>query len=157
MLSLDCWFYWDYDNRASRWVAYPLYKSIYSGASRSDAWGYDPLLPAAKQQNVSGGYREGNNGWYARDHGVETDGVLSPGAEDLGGEADAGSLRGTPLNRHNLRPHVARTRPGMTKAPREGALRQVRVKGLEPIRREAPDPKSGLSTNFNTPADRPQR
>ena len=59
-------FYWDYGNRVPRWVAYPLYKSIYSGASTSDAWGYDPLLPADKQQNVSGGYREGNNGWYDR-------------------------------------------------------------------------------------------
>ena len=28
----------------------------------------------------------------------------------------------------------------------------VRVKGLEPIRIAAPDPKSGLSTNSNTPA-----
>ena len=28
----------------------------------------------------------------------------------------------------------------------------VRVKGLEPIRLAAPDPKSGLSTNSNTPA-----
>lgn len=28
----------------------------------------------------------------------------------------------------------------------------VRVKGLEPPRREAPDPKSGVSTNFTTPA-----
>ena len=28
----------------------------------------------------------------------------------------------------------------------------MRVKGLEPIRRKAPDPKSGLSTNSNTPA-----
>ena len=30
---------------------------------------------------------------------------------------------------------------------------QVRAKGIEPIRLSAPDPKSGLSTNFNTPAD----
>ena len=59
-------FYWDYDNRVSKWVAYPLYKSIFAGASRTDEWGYDPLLPGARQQNVSGGYREGNNGWYAR-------------------------------------------------------------------------------------------
>jgi hypothetical protein len=29
----------------------------------------------------------------------------------------------------------------------------VRVIGLEPTRREAPDPKSGMSTNFTTPAD----
>ncbi len=28
----------------------------------------------------------------------------------------------------------------------------VRAKGVEPIRREALDPKSSLSTNFNTPA-----
>ena len=28
----------------------------------------------------------------------------------------------------------------------------VRAKGLEPPRLSAPDPKSGLSTNFNTPA-----
>lgn len=28
----------------------------------------------------------------------------------------------------------------------------VRVIGLEPTRREAPDPKSGVSTNFTTPA-----
>ena len=28
----------------------------------------------------------------------------------------------------------------------------MRAKGIEPIRLSAPDPKSGLSTNFNTPA-----
>ena len=28
----------------------------------------------------------------------------------------------------------------------------VRAKGLEPIRTKAPDPKSGLATNYNTPA-----
>ena len=28
----------------------------------------------------------------------------------------------------------------------------VRAKGLEPIRLAAPDPKSGLATNYNTPA-----
>ena len=35
----------------------------------------------------------------------------------------------------------------------EGSL-FVRAKGIEPIRLSAPDPKSGLSTNFNTPAKR---
>ena len=29
----------------------------------------------------------------------------------------------------------------------------VRAKGLEPIRLTAPDPKSGLATNYNTPAE----
>ena len=38
------------------------------------------------------------------------------------------------------------------KAPDNSQALFVRVKGLEPIRRKAPDPKSGLSTNSNTPA-----
>lgn len=37
------------------------------------------------------------------------------------------------------------------KSPFWGAGR-VRVEGLEPPCREAPDPKSGVSTNFTTPA-----
>ena len=61
-------FYWDYTNRVSHWVAYPLYSAFMGNSGRSEAWGYDPLLPAAKQQNVSGGYREGDNGWYSRGH-----------------------------------------------------------------------------------------
>ncbi|MCR4859292.1 MAG: DNA/RNA non-specific endonuclease [Bacteroidales bacterium] len=61
-------FYWDYTNRVSHWVAYPLCSAYLGSQGRSEAWGYDPLLPAASQQNVSGGYREGNNGWYARGH-----------------------------------------------------------------------------------------
>jgi len=87
-------FYWDYGNRVSRWVAYPLYKSIYSGASRSDGWGYDPLLPAAKQQNVTGGYREGNNGWYTR-------GQLIPSSDRAGYDLNATTFYGTnmaPMN-----------------------------------------------------------
>lgn len=61
-------FYWDYTHRVSHWVAYPLC-SVYMGSSgRSEAWGYDPFLPAAKQSNVSGGFKEGDNGWYARGH-----------------------------------------------------------------------------------------
>ena len=49
-------------------MAYPLCKMYLGSQGRSEAWGYDPLLPASKQQNVSGGYKEGNNGWYARGH-----------------------------------------------------------------------------------------
>ena len=61
-------FYWDYAYRLSRWVAYPLC-GVYMGSSgRSEAWGYDPLLPAAKQQNLSSGYKRGDNGWYDRGH-----------------------------------------------------------------------------------------
>lgn len=63
-------FYWDYTDRVALWVAYPLCKAYLGSTGRSDAWGYDPLLPVAQQQNVSGGYREGNNGWYARGHQI---------------------------------------------------------------------------------------
>ncbi len=38
------------------------------------------------------------------------------------------------------------------KAPDFSRAFVVRVKGLEPSHREAPDPKSGVSTNFTTPA-----
>ncbi len=61
-------YYWDYSNRVSHWVAYPLCKDFLGNSGRTEAWGYDPLLPAAKQSNVSGGYKVGNNGWYARGH-----------------------------------------------------------------------------------------
>lgn len=61
-------FYWNYSDRVSMWVAYPLTSAYLGSSGRTEAWGYDPLLPASKQQNVSGGYKDGNNGWYARGH-----------------------------------------------------------------------------------------
>lgn len=61
-------FYWNYSARVSLWVAYPLTNDYMGSSGRSEAWGYDPLLPASRQQNVSGGYKEGNHGWYARGH-----------------------------------------------------------------------------------------
>lgn len=81
-------FYWDYDSRVSAWVAYPLYKSIFEGASLTEDWGYDPLLPAAKQQNVSGGYKEGNNGWYER-------GQLIPASDRATFELNGSTFYGT--------------------------------------------------------------
>ncbi len=46
-------------------------------------------------------------------------------------------------------PQAKKKRPGNT--PR--SLNNVRAKGLEPIRTKAPDPKSGLATNYNTLAN----
>ena len=46
-----------------------------------------------------------------------------------------------------------RKRTEIKKAPENQRL-FVRVIGLEPTHREAPDPKSGVSTNFTTPAGR---
>lgn len=63
-------FCYDYSARVSRWVAYPLYSAFMGSSGRSEEWGYDPLMPAAKQANVSGGFKEGNNGWYSRGHQI---------------------------------------------------------------------------------------
>ena len=55
-------FYWDAAEHMSLWVAYPLNNSIKgSGTSRSNAWGFDPLLPADAQPNVMQGSYGG--GW----------------------------------------------------------------------------------------------
>ena len=62
--------YWNYSDRVSIWVAYPLCSMYLGSLSRSDAWGFDPALPAANQQNVSGGYWDGNNGHYDRGHQI---------------------------------------------------------------------------------------
>ena len=55
-------FYWDAAEHLSLWVAYPLNNSIKgSGTSRSNAWGFDPLLPAGAQPDVMQGSYGG--GW----------------------------------------------------------------------------------------------
>ncbi len=46
-------------------------------------------------------------------------------------------------------PQAQKKRPGNTPQ----SLKNVRAKGLEPIRTKAPDPKSGLATNYNTLAN----
>ena len=63
-------FYWNYTDRVAMWVAYPLCTVYLGGQERSEAWGYDPLLSAASQQNVSGGYWVGNSGRYDRGHQI---------------------------------------------------------------------------------------
>ena len=67
-------YYFNYDDRVAFWVAYPTNAAIrgsnLQGGTRTEAWGYDPFMESALQQDVSGGYREGNNGWYARGHQI---------------------------------------------------------------------------------------
>ena len=53
--------YWDYDDHESLWVAYPLNNSLKGSGSRSNAWGYDALLPVDLQPNITGGSYGG--GW----------------------------------------------------------------------------------------------
>ena len=64
-------FYWDGFDRLSHWVAYPLCSAYLGSSGRSDAWGYDPLLPAGRQQDISGGYQKGNDPTrYDRGHQI---------------------------------------------------------------------------------------
>ena len=46
----------DLPGRVSRWVAYPLYKGMTTGTSRSDKWEYDPLVPKRYQGAVYKSY-----------------------------------------------------------------------------------------------------
>lgn len=52
--------YWDYDDYMSLWVAYPLNSSIKGSGGRSNAWGYDALLPSSIQPDVTKTY---GGGW----------------------------------------------------------------------------------------------
>ena len=47
----------------------------------------------------------------------------------------------------------SRRRKKRDRGTRPRSLKNVRAKGLEPIRTKAPDPKSGLATNYNTLAN----
>lgn len=46
----------DLSGRVSRWVAYPLYKGMTTGVSRTDKWEYDPLVPKRYQGAVYKSY-----------------------------------------------------------------------------------------------------
>ena len=45
-------FYYDYASMVSSWVAYPLNRGLIGNGSRTDSWGYDPLIPYRLQQNI---------------------------------------------------------------------------------------------------------
>jgi len=53
--------YWDYAEHLSLWVAYPLNNSLKGSGSRSNAWGWDALLPHDLQPNLTKGSYGG--GW----------------------------------------------------------------------------------------------
>lgn len=54
--------YWDYKAHMSLWVAYPLNNSLKgSGTARTNAWGWDAILPHNLQPNLTGGSYGG--GW----------------------------------------------------------------------------------------------
>jgi len=109
-------FYYNYDEKISLWVAYPLNTWDMSGTSRSNTWGsIDPLLPASQQQNTSNGYGSGNgpydNGWYSRGHQI-------PSADRL----DSSSSNMTTFYNTNMTPQN-NTFNGGVWANLEGAVR----------------------------------
>lgn len=44
--------YYDARYKVAYWVAYPLYESVLSGVSRTDAWAYDPKVPERDQARL---------------------------------------------------------------------------------------------------------
>lgn len=78
-------FYYDYESYVARWVAYPLNKGLISTGSRSNAWGYDPLLPADLQQAIV-------NGAYGTGH---TRGHQLPSADRLSYAANVSTFYAT--------------------------------------------------------------
>ncbi|MBR1539054.1 MAG: DNA/RNA non-specific endonuclease [Bacteroidales bacterium] len=49
-------FWFDLENRVSLWVAYPLYKGLTSGTSRTDKWDFDPIVPRRFQGDATRSY-----------------------------------------------------------------------------------------------------
>ena len=57
-------FLWDRENLVAHWVAYPLNTGLIGTGSRTDNWGYDPLVPRDEQPELYSGY----DGGYDRGH-----------------------------------------------------------------------------------------
>lgn len=80
-------FYYDYESYLSRWVAYPLNRGLISTGTRTNLWGYDPLLPADLQQAiVNGAYGTG----HSRGHQI-------PSADRLSYNANVSTFYATNL------------------------------------------------------------
>lgn len=64
-------FYYDYDNYVAQWVAYPLSTWNKGSGSRSNAWGFDPLIDEDKQPNLMSGFKSGStSSSYDRGHQI---------------------------------------------------------------------------------------
>ncbi|MCR5709582.1 MAG: DNA/RNA non-specific endonuclease [Bacteroidales bacterium] len=55
-------FWLDLRNRVSLWVAYPLYKGMTNGSSRTDKWAFDPIVPRRYQGDASRSYSRYDRG-----------------------------------------------------------------------------------------------
>lgn len=70
-------FYWDYDDHLSLWVAYPLNNKLRGSGSRTNEWGWDPILPHDLQPElINGSY----GGGWTRGHQIPSADRLSKDA-----------------------------------------------------------------------------
>lgn len=73
--------YYDYENYLSQWVAYPLNNKLIGSGSRTNSWGYDPLLPSDLQQSIttsfSATHRYYSDPLYDRGHQIPSADRLS--------------------------------------------------------------------------------
>ncbi len=83
-------FLWDYENHLSHWVAYPLNKGLIGKGGRTDIWGYDPLIPADQQPNITKTY----GGGWSRGHQI-------PSADRLNREANISTFYATNMTPQN--------------------------------------------------------
>ena len=83
-------FLWDYENHLSHWVAYPLNKGLIGKGGRTDIWGYDPLIPADQQPNITVTY----GGGWSRGHQI-------PSADRLDREANISTFYATNMTPQN--------------------------------------------------------
>lgn len=67
-------FYWDKENHVSHWVAYPLNAWTIGSGSRTNAWGFDPLVPEDEQPDIVQGSFSGS---YQRGHQIPSADRLS--------------------------------------------------------------------------------
>ena len=71
--------YWDYKEHMALWVAYPLNNSLKGSGGRSNAWGYDPLLPVSIQPDITRTY----GGGWTRGHQIPSADRLSPASANI--------------------------------------------------------------------------
>ena len=77
-------FYWDNLGRVARWVAYPLNRGLIGNGTRTNQWGFDPLMSASAQPTVTSTFRGG----WTRGHQI-------PSADRLNREANIATFYGT--------------------------------------------------------------
>jgi len=118
---------YDKTQKISYWVAYPLSTS-YIGSGRSDAWAYDPYLPASVQPTLFRGYKEYNSNLtgYDRGHQIPSaDRVSDPRNSDPKFDANMQTFYFT-----NMTPQVSKLNQTLWAALEDKVVRATVTGGL---------------------------